>query len=125
MCSLKECLIVVGILLGYLVSYLFIDTTGGWRYMFGLAAIPTLALGLGMVRPCALQLPCTAVAPGAGTTCPSCCPALRPSGAKDCCCSCNRMQDARRTCVAALLKFLTPAARDPWGPVSQPGLPKA
>ena len=41
----------VGILLGYLASYLFIDTTGGWRYMFGLAALPTAALGLGMVSP--------------------------------------------------------------------------
>ena len=40
----------VGILLGYLAGYLFIDSTGGWRYMFGLSAIPTLALGLGMVR---------------------------------------------------------------------------
>ena len=39
----------VGILLGYLFSYIFIDTTGGWRYMFGLAAIPTLVLGAGMV----------------------------------------------------------------------------
>ena len=50
-CSLKECLIVVGILLGYLFSYIFIDTTGGWRYIFGLAAIPTVVLAAGMVSP--------------------------------------------------------------------------
>ena len=45
----------VGILLGYLTSYLFIDATGGWRYMFGLAAIPTVALGIGMVRRAYIQ----------------------------------------------------------------------
>ena len=39
----------VGILLGYLTSYLFIEATGGWRYMFGLAAFPTVILGAGMV----------------------------------------------------------------------------
>ncbi|KAK9787605.1 hypothetical protein WJX73_003758 [Symbiochloris irregularis] len=46
--SLKEGLIVLGILLGYLISYLFVDQEAGWRYMYGAAAIPALALGLGM-----------------------------------------------------------------------------
>lgn len=49
-CSLKECLIVVGILLGYLVSYLYIEQVGGWRSMYGLSIIPAVALGAGMVR---------------------------------------------------------------------------
>ena len=49
LCSLKECLIVVGILSGYLASYLFIDNVGGWRTMYGLSFIPSIALLLGMV----------------------------------------------------------------------------
>ena len=40
----------VGILLGYLTSYIFIESEAGWRSMFGLAAFPTLILGAGMVR---------------------------------------------------------------------------
>lgn len=49
-CSLKECLIVVGILSGYLASYLLIDQVGGWRSMYGLAIVPAIALAGGMVR---------------------------------------------------------------------------
>ncbi|KAG6557584.1 hypothetical protein Mapa_000860 [Marchantia paleacea] len=46
--SLKEALIVLGILLGYLVGSLEISTVGGWRVMFG-AAVPMAALmGLGV-----------------------------------------------------------------------------
>jgi len=51
MCSLKECLIVVGILLGYLLSYLFIQDVGGWRNMYGAAILPALGLFAGMVLP--------------------------------------------------------------------------
>ena len=48
--SLKEVLIVVGILLGYLASYEFVDTLGGWRIMYGASAVPALLLLAGMVR---------------------------------------------------------------------------
>lgn len=47
--SLKEGLIVVGILLGYLASSQFIDSVGGWRYMYGLSLLPAILLGAGMV----------------------------------------------------------------------------
>ena len=50
LCSLKEVLIVVGILLGYLASYQFVDTVGGWRIMYGASAVPALLLLAGMVR---------------------------------------------------------------------------
>lgn len=40
----------VGILGGYLASYLFIDQVGGWRTMYGLSLLPGIALALGMVR---------------------------------------------------------------------------
>lgn len=48
MISLKECFIVVGILLGYLVGSLEIETVGGWRIMYGLGAPIALIMGLGM-----------------------------------------------------------------------------
>eukprot|EP00898_Chlorokybus_atmophyticus_P004663 jgi/Chlat1/5198/Chrsp33S08972 len=41
--SLKECFIVAGILLGYVVGDVWVDTVGGWRYMLG-AALPIAAL---------------------------------------------------------------------------------
>lgn len=37
--SLKEAAIVLGILLGYLIGFLFSTTKGGWAYTFGLAMI--------------------------------------------------------------------------------------
>ena len=40
----------VGILLGYLVSYLYIEEVGGWRSMYGISILPAVALGIGMVR---------------------------------------------------------------------------
>lgn len=40
--SLYEVGITVGILLAYAVNYLMADTRGGWKWMFGLAAVPTL-----------------------------------------------------------------------------------
>ncbi|CAL8468142.1 g7681 [Coccomyxa elongata] len=46
--SLKEAFVVIGILLGYLTSYLFIDDVGGWRAMYGLAAGPAVILLAGM-----------------------------------------------------------------------------
>jgi sugar porter (SP) family MFS transporter len=36
-----------GIVIAYLVDYAF-SSTGGWRYMFGLAAIPSVVLAVGM-----------------------------------------------------------------------------
>jgi sugar porter (SP) family MFS transporter len=38
-----------GIMVAYLVDYAF-SSSGGWRYMFGLAAIPSIALIIGMWR---------------------------------------------------------------------------
>ncbi len=40
---------VCGILLGYLGSYLFVDTVGGWRLMYGASAVPAVILLGGMV----------------------------------------------------------------------------
>jgi MFS family permease len=47
--SLKEVMIVGGILLGYLSSYWFVDAVGGWRSIYGIAAPLALLLGIGMV----------------------------------------------------------------------------
>ena len=41
--------ITTGIVVAYLVDYAF-SSSGGWRYMFGLAAIPSIALIIGMWR---------------------------------------------------------------------------
>ncbi|KAG9144454.1 hypothetical protein Leryth_014497 [Lithospermum erythrorhizon] len=46
--SLKELAIVLGILLGYLVGNLQIDSVGGWRYMYGISAPIALFMILGM-----------------------------------------------------------------------------
>lgn len=48
--SLKEGMIVGGILLGYLAGSSLIDTVGGWRYMYGAALLPALAYLLGALR---------------------------------------------------------------------------
>lgn len=40
--SLYEVGITMGILVAYAVNYLMADTRGGWKWMFGLAAVPTL-----------------------------------------------------------------------------------
>ena len=40
----------LGILLSYLVDYLFTSVPNGWRWMLGLAIVPALALGLGMAK---------------------------------------------------------------------------
>ena len=56
LCSLKEVLIVVGILLGYLASYEFVDTVGGWRIMYGASAVPAVHPagwhGMSFAAPC-------------------------------------------------------------------------
>lgn len=46
--SLNQLAITVGILVAYLVDYAF-SGMRSWRWMFGLAAIPSLALGIGML----------------------------------------------------------------------------
>ncbi|KAL6341327.1 hypothetical protein AAG906_032445 [Vitis piasezkii] len=46
--SLKELLIVLGILLGYFVGSFEINEVGGWRYMYGLSAPIASLMGLGM-----------------------------------------------------------------------------
>jgi sugar porter (SP) family MFS transporter len=47
---LNQLALTLGILLAYLVDYLFTTVPGGWRWMLGLAVIPALVLGLGMVK---------------------------------------------------------------------------
>lgn len=46
--SLKEALIVGGMLLGYFVGWAKIDTIGGWRFMFGFAAPIGALVAVGM-----------------------------------------------------------------------------
>jgi SP family galactose:H+ symporter-like MFS transporter len=46
--SLNQLAITIGIVISYLVDYGLADIQG-WRYMFGLAAIPAAILGLGML----------------------------------------------------------------------------
>jgi sugar porter (SP) family MFS transporter len=45
--SLNQLMITIGILLSYIVGVLFTPIEG-WRYMFGVAIIPALVLGIGM-----------------------------------------------------------------------------
>ena len=47
--SLNQLAITVGIVISYLVDYA-LSGTHGWRLMFGLAAIPAIILGIGMMR---------------------------------------------------------------------------
>jgi sugar porter (SP) family MFS transporter len=47
---LNQLALTIGILLAYLVDYLFIKVPDGWRWMLGLAIIPALALGIGMLK---------------------------------------------------------------------------
>ncbi|XP_077991663.1 solute carrier family 2, facilitated glucose transporter member 12-like [Glandiceps talaboti] len=46
--SLNELGISVGLLLAYMVNFLFISVHNGWRYMFGLSVIPAVIQGIGM-----------------------------------------------------------------------------
>jgi len=45
--SLSQLAVTIGIVMSYLVDYLFAESRG-WRAMFGIAAIPSAALGIGM-----------------------------------------------------------------------------
>ncbi|CAO2840739.1 unnamed protein product [Amaranthus hypochondriacus] len=47
--SLKELLVVLGILLGYFVGSFKINVVGGWRYMFGMSVPLASVMGLGML----------------------------------------------------------------------------
>ncbi|KAK3089696.1 hypothetical protein FSP39_005693 [Pinctada imbricata] len=47
--SLNELGITIGLLLAYLVNYIFISQENGWRYMFGLSCIPAFIQFAGMV----------------------------------------------------------------------------
>ena len=47
--SFNQLAIVSGILLAYLVNYAFKDFTNQWRWMLGVAALPGLALAVGML----------------------------------------------------------------------------
>eukprot|EP00111_Clytia_hemisphaerica_P007116 TCONS_00020680-protein len=46
--SLNELGITLGLLLAYFVNYILIDSKNGWRYMFGISAIPALGQAIGM-----------------------------------------------------------------------------
>jgi len=47
---LNQLALTSGILLAYFVDYLFTKVPDGWRWMLGLAIVPALALGLGMLK---------------------------------------------------------------------------
>ncbi|TFF21756.1 sugar porter family MFS transporter [Jiella endophytica] len=47
--SLNQMCITSGILVSYLVDYLFSHVTGGWRWMLGIGAVPGIILGVGML----------------------------------------------------------------------------
>ena len=47
--SLKEALVVTGVMLGYAAGYVWIERRGGWRAMYGVAVAPALVLGAGML----------------------------------------------------------------------------
>ncbi|KAK4256164.1 hypothetical protein QN277_009066 [Acacia crassicarpa] len=46
--SLKEFFIVLGMVAGYGVGSLLVDTVAGWRYMFGISSILAIIMGIGM-----------------------------------------------------------------------------
>ncbi|MBN3283438.1 GTR10 protein, partial [Polyodon spathula] len=56
--SLYEAGVTVGILTAYSLNYVFADTKGGWKYMFGLAIVPSLIQFI-----CILFLPPSSVTP--------------------------------------------------------------
>lgn len=47
--SLNQMCVTIGIVVSYLVDYLLSGVDGGWRWMLGLAAVPGLVLGVGML----------------------------------------------------------------------------
>ncbi|EDV23116.1 uncharacterized protein TRIADDRAFT_58068 [Trichoplax adhaerens] len=44
--TLNELFITLGLLLAYLINYIFIDVANGWRFMFGLSALPAVFLAV-------------------------------------------------------------------------------
>lgn len=46
--SMKEAMIVVGMLMGYSIGWVLEDTVGGWRFTYGVGAIPSVAMFIGM-----------------------------------------------------------------------------
>ncbi|MCI00224.1 D-xylose-proton symporter-like 2, partial [Trifolium medium] len=46
--SLKEFFIVIGIVAGYALGSLLVDTVAGWRYMFGISSPVAVIMGIGM-----------------------------------------------------------------------------
>eukprot|EP01094_Clydonella_sp_ATCC50884_P012868 TRINITY_DN2315_c0_g1_i1.p1 TRINITY_DN2315_c0_g1~~TRINITY_DN2315_c0_g1_i1.p1 ORF type:complete len:546 (-),score=205.46 TRINITY_DN2315_c0_g1_i1:1385-3022(-) len=46
--SLKECFIVLGILVGFAMGYVFDWASSGWRYVYDVAAIPALVMFIGV-----------------------------------------------------------------------------
>ncbi|CAN0132982.1 unnamed protein product [Hapterophycus canaliculatus] len=46
--SMKEAMIVVGMLFGYSMGWYFEDTVGGWRYIYGAGAFPAVIMFAGM-----------------------------------------------------------------------------
>ncbi|KAL2556521.1 D-xylose-proton symporter-like 2 [Forsythia ovata] len=46
--SLKEFFIVLGMLVGYIVGSLLVETVAGWRYMYGVSSPLSLIMGIGM-----------------------------------------------------------------------------
>ncbi len=47
--SLNQLMITLGIVLAYLANYALADVPGNWRWMFALAAVPSVLFGLGML----------------------------------------------------------------------------
>ena len=47
--SLNELGITVGILIAFLVNYIFTDVDNGWRYMFGMSAVAAIFQGVVMI----------------------------------------------------------------------------
>jgi sugar porter (SP) family MFS transporter len=45
--TLNQLMIISGILLAYIIDYIFVDTNNGWRIMLGFAALPSALLFLG------------------------------------------------------------------------------
>ena len=48
-CRLKEVFIGIGIELGLLVGLPCLNIIGGWRIVFGVALLPAIVMGIGMV----------------------------------------------------------------------------
>lgn len=46
--SMKEAMIVVGMLFGYTIGWVLTDTAGGWRFTYGVGAVPAVGMMVGM-----------------------------------------------------------------------------